>query len=96
MSPGPTVAATASMPSGPSAVEAAPAAVEAAPGEGVCDHRQGELHMGAPGELGHDAPVAGVQVHLARDDRGDDPCAPPRRRPPPSRHRRSRCRGRGP
>ena len=49
-------------------LEATPAAVEARALEGIGHDRQGELDMRAPRELGHDAAVAGVQVHLAGDD----------------------------
>ena len=84
MSPGPIVAATASIPTGAVGVlEAAPTAVEAGTGQGVGHDRQRELDVRTTCQLGHDAPVPGVQVHLARDDGGDD-------RPPALDHRRSR------
>ena len=57
-------------------VQAAPTAIEPRPLKGVGHHGQHQLDVRPPGQLGNYAPVAGVQVDLARDDRADD-AAPP-------------------
>ena len=64
--------------------------------EGLRDDGHEEVDVGAAGDLGHDAAVAGVEVDLAADHRRQRPRCPPARWPRPSRRRRSRCRGCGP